>query len=70
MKHVKLFEQFVNESLRSDLKKFINKNEEELNKLADDEMWDKIETMLYTEFDVEPGSREAKDILDAFMMTF
>lgn len=70
MKKVKLFEQFVNENLRRDLKQFIKKNEDDLNKLADDEQWDRIELKLNSEFDLEPGSAEAKEVLDAFMMIF
>lgn len=70
MKKVKLFEQFVNESLRRDLKRFIKENEDDLNKLADAEQWDRIEIMLNNEFGVEPGSAEAKEVLDAFMLTF
>lgn len=70
MKKVKLFEQFVNESLRRNLKQFIKKNEDDLNKLADAEQWDRIELMLNNEFNLEPGSSEAKEVLDAFMLTF
>lgn len=70
MKKVKLFEQFVNESLRRDLKQFIKKNEDELNKLADEDQWDRINLMLADHFDVKVGSKEAKEIIDAFMLTF
>jgi len=64
------FNDFLNESLRSDLKKFIKKNEDELNKLADDDQWDRINLMLADHFGVEVGSKEAKEIIDAFMLTF
>ena len=70
MKLFNNFNDFLNESLRSDLKKFINKNEDELNKLADEDQWDRIHLMLADHFDVEVGSKEAQEIIDAFMLTF
>jgi len=70
MKLFNNFNDFLNESLRSDLKKFINKNEDELNKLADEDQWDHINLMLADHFDVKVGSKEAKEIIDAFMLTF
>ncbi len=70
MKLFNNFNDFLNESLRSDLKKFINKNEDELNKLADEDQWDRINLMLADHFDVKVGSKEAKEIIDAFMLTF
>jgi hypothetical protein len=70
MKLFNNFNDFLNESLRSDLKKFINKNEDELNKLADEDQWDRINLMLTDHFGVEVGSKEAKEIIDAFMLTF
>lgn len=70
MLHVKLFEDFVNEGLRSDLKRFINKNEDELNSLADADQWQRIELMLNDEFGLEPGSKESKEVIDSFMLIF
>lgn len=70
MKLFNNFNDFLNEGLRSDLKKFINKNEDELNKLADEDQWDRINLMLADHFDVKVGSKEAKEIIDAFMLTF
>lgn len=70
MLHVKLFEDFVNESLRSDLKRFINKNEDELNSLADADQWQRIELMLNNEFGLESGSKESKEVIDSFMLIF
>lgn len=64
------FNDFLNESLRSDLKKFINKNEDELNRLADAEEWDRINLMLIDHFGVEADSNDAKELIDAFMLTF
>jgi len=60
----------LNEGLRNDLKKFIKKNQKELDRLADGEMWEQLYLFLYTEFDVEPESDEAKEIKDAFDLTY
>jgi len=72
MKRIKLFEEFtsLNEGLRNDLKKFIKANQKELDRLADLEEWERLYLMLYTEFDVEPESDEAKEVKDAFDMTY
>lgn len=70
MKLFNTFNDFLNESLRSDLKKFIKKNEDELNKLADEDQWDRINLMLTDHFGVEAGSKDAKELIDAFMLTF
>lgn len=70
MKAFNTFNDFVNESLRSDLKKFINKNEDELNKLADEDQWDHIKLMLTDYFNVDIGSKDAREIIDTFMLTF
>ena len=60
----------LDEGLRNDLKKFIKKNQKELDRLADLEEWERLYLMLYTEFDVEPESDEAKEVKDAFDMTY
>jgi hypothetical protein len=60
----------LNEGLRNDLKKFIKKNQKELDRLADLEEWERLYLMLYTEFDVEPESDEAKEVKDAFDLTY
>jgi len=39
-------------------------------RLADLEEWERLYLMLYTEFDVEPESDEAKEVKDAFDMTY
>ena len=70
MKVFNTFNEFLNESLRSDLKQFIKKNEEELNKLADDEEWERINLMLTNYFDVGQDSKEAKELIDSFMLIF
>ena len=70
MKLFNNFDDFLNESLRSDLKLFIKKNEDELNKLADDDQWDRINIMLVNHFSVDAASKDAKEIIDAFMLIF
>ena len=60
----------LDEGLRNDLKKFIKKNQKELDRLADLEEWERLYLMLYTEFDVEPESDEAKEVKDAFDLTY
>lgn len=70
MKKLKLYEQFINENLRKELKKFIKDNEDELNTLADNELWDRIENMINNEFNVRPGSTESKEIIKSFMLIF
>jgi hypothetical protein len=60
----------LDEGLRNDLKKFIKKNQEELDRLADGEQWEQLYLMLYTEFDVEPESKKAEDVKDAFDLTY
>ena len=63
------FKQF-NEGLESDVKKYIKKNKEELNNLADDDNWEVIYHDLFTEFDVEPESNQAKDLKQTFDFIF
>ena len=73
MKKVKLFEEFltnVNEDLRTNLKKYIKRNNDELNRLADADDWDKIYSMIFSEFEVEDGSEEAKEIKTIFNIVF
>tara|TARA_B110000285_G_C14901565_1_gene503529 strand:+ start:533 stop:757 length:225 start_codon:yes stop_codon:yes gene_type:complete len=72
IKKVVLFEDFkkMDEGTQSDLKKFIKKHKTELNDLADEDKWDDIHSMLYTEFDLEPDSNKAKDLIQTFMFIF
>lgn len=70
MKHIKIFEDFLNESLRAKLKGFIKKHEDKLNKLADDDDWEKINLMLIDYFGVEADSKDAKELIDSFMLIF
>jgi hypothetical protein len=60
----------LDESLRNDLKKFIKRNQEELDRLADGEQWEQLYLFLYTEMDVEPESPEAEEIKAAFDLTY
>lgn len=60
----------LNEGLESDVKKYIKKNKKELNNLADDDNWEVIYHDLFTEFDVEPESSQAKDLKQAFDFIF
>lgn len=70
MKHIKLFEEFLNEDLRRDLKKYIKKNQEELDMLADSDEWDLIYSKIRDEFDIKKDSKEDKDMVDAFRFIF
>lgn len=60
----------LNEGLESDVKKYIKKNKKELNNLADDDNWEVIYHDLFTEFDVEPESNQAKDLKQTFDFIF
>lgn len=60
----------LNEGIESDIKKYIKKNKKELNSLADDDNWDLIYQQLYTEFDVEADSEDAKDLKQTFDFIF
>ncbi|MDA8988653.1 hypothetical protein N9F93_00095 [bacterium] len=60
----------MDEGIQSDLKKYIKKNKDELESLADEDQWDDIYNQLYTEFDVEPNSSQANDIKQTFDFIF
>ena len=66
------FEDFkkIDEGIRSDIKGYIKKNKKELNSLADEDEWDTIYQLLYTEFDVEPNSSKPKDLKQTFDLIF
>ena len=49
---------------------YIKQNREDLNDLADEDMWDEIYQKLYTDFDVDPESRKAEDLKQAFEFIF
>ena len=60
----------LNEGIESDVKKYIKKNKKELNSLADDDKWDDLYKHLYTEFDVEADSDDAKELKQTFDFIF
>ena len=67
-----LFEEYCNisEGTQSDIKKYIKKNSKELDSLADEDEWDTIYQLLYTEFDVEPDSKKGKELKQTFDFIF
>ena len=67
-----LFEEYcnINEGIHSDIKKYIKKNSKELDSLADDDKWDTIYQLLYTEFDVIPDSKKGKELRQVFDFIF
>lgn len=60
----------MDEGIQSDIKKYIKKNDKELNSLADDDEWETIYQLLYTEFDVIPDSTKGKDLRQTFDLIF
>ena len=71
-KSITSFEDFkrMDEGIQSDLKKYIKKNKDELESLADDDQWETIYQDLYTEFDVNPESKKGKDLKQTFDFIF
>ncbi len=71
-KKVTSFEDFkrMDEGIQSDLKKYIKKHKDELESLADEDQWETIYTQLYTDFDIEPDSKEAKELRQTFEFIF
>lgn len=70
MKRIKLFKEFLNEDLRMDLKKYIKKNKDELNMLADSDEWDLIYDKLRGELDIKKDSKEDRDMIETFRFIF
>ena len=60
----------VTEDLRSDVKKFIKQNSQELDELADQDQWDTMYQKLYDEFEVEADSSKGKDLLKTFQFVY
>ena len=60
----------INEGIQSDVKKYIKKNSKELDSLADEDEWDTIYQLLYTEFDVDPESKKGKELKQTFDLVF
>ena len=71
-KKLLMFEQFTskNEGVQSDIEKYITKNKKELDSLADEDEWDTIYQLLYTEFDVDPDSKKGKELKQTFDFIF
>jgi hypothetical protein len=67
-----LFEEYcnINEGIQSDIKKYIKKNSKELNSLADNDEWETIYQLMYTEFDVLPDSKKGKELRQTFDFIF
>ena len=67
-----LFEEYcnINEGLQSDIKKYRQKNSKELNSLADNDEWETIYQLMYTEFDVLPDSKKGKELRQTFDFIF
>jgi len=61
-----VFESEVNEDLRSDLKKFIDKNREEIDNLVDNDAWDKAYTMVLNDFNVDQETPEGENMITLF----
>lgn len=66
------FEEFtsINEAIQSDVEKYIKKNKEELDRLADEDEWESIYQLLYTDFDIDPSSPKGKELRKAFDLIF
>ena len=60
----------ITEDLRSDVKKFIKQNSQELDELADQDQWDAMYQKLYDEFEVEADSTKGKDLLKTFQFVY
>lgn len=67
-----LFEEYcnINEGIQSDIKNYIKKNSKELNSLADNDEWETIYQLMYTEFDVLPDSKKGKELRQTFDFIF
>ena len=60
----------LDEGIQSDVKQYIKKNKKELDSLADDDNWEELYQMMYTEFDVEPDSKKGKELKKTFDFIF
>lgn len=60
----------LDEGIQSDVKKYIKKNKEELDRLADEDEWETLYQQMYTEFDVEPDSKKGKELKKTFDFIF
>ena len=60
----------INEGIQNDVEAYIKKNKEELDSLADEDEWETIYQLLYTEFDVDPDSKKGKELKQTFDFIF
>lgn len=60
----------INEGIQTDVEAYIKKNKEELDSLADEDKFDEIYQLLYTDFDADPSSKRGKDLKQAFDSIF
>tara|TARA_B100001287_G_scaffold56413_1_gene44822 strand:- start:713 stop:940 length:228 start_codon:yes stop_codon:yes gene_type:complete len=60
----------INEGIQNDVEAYIKKNKEELDSLADEDKFDEIYQLLYTDFDADPSSKRGKDLKQAFDSIF
>lgn len=65
-----VIESMINEDFKNDLKRFVKKNEKEIDRLADEEDWEEIYNMIYTEFDIDPESDSAKEVRTVFNLVY
>jgi len=56
----------VNEDLKDDLKKYIDKNREEIDNLVDNDAWDKAYMMILNDFNVEQETPEGENMITLF----
>jgi len=56
----------VNEDLKDDLKKYIDKNREEIDNLVDNDAWDKAYMMILNDFNVDQETPEGENMITLF----
>ena len=59
-------EAIANEDLKDDLKKFIDKNREEIDNLVDNDAWDKAYMMVLNDFNVDQETPEGENMITLF----
>ena len=59
-------EAIANEDLKDDLKKFIDKNREEIDNLVDNDAWDKAYTLVLNDFNVDQETPEGENMITLF----
>ena len=56
----------ISEDLKDDLKKFIDKNREEIDNLVDNDAWDKVYTLVLNDFNVDQETPEGENMITLF----